>query len=1136
MTNFTKFTLIAYFLILLSNGLFGQKSYYVSVNEGSDENNGTSLTSPFATLQKAADMVQAGETVYIREGVYREQVNLTSSGLEGQPIIFTPYNEEQVTITTTNLLSGWTQNDGNIYKTTFDSNVTPRNKMTVFIDGLWVNEAHWSSVGKNVDLLDIDKYSPVDSYSSNTISDSDLMGFPNDYWKDAYIWIQVNDWSIWPRKITGFNGSTGTITVDGSLDVNLDKYKYLILDSYHALDSAGEWYFDDDNNELYLWCPNDADPNTVSVEVKVRENCFELNGNDYINFEGIDFRGGDINMAGSNHILLTGAHIYVPDWDFGMDSDFDITSLNIDGSNNIIRDNEIEGVCGQFITLSGANNSIINNYFHRLGYNNADGAGVALKKCDTGNLISHNTFTEVGHSVISSVGGAYQLIIQYNEFSNTCMLTADVGAVGFGNSSFNNSIVHHNVFHDMANMSAGFYMDFMGSDITVHHNIFYGGHYWGMKINIPATNIFFFNNTVFQPGTIHSSSVSDESEAQNVRIYNNIYSDAHEVLINSGAEFEGNYLTQSGSNFTDVSTGDFTLIQGSNAIDCGIEIEGITDSFNGAAPDAGAVEFGEQMWEYGHDFNSLPNPSYYWYEIPFSNFISNPSFESDLNYWTTNQGDPKAIYGNSWNYKEQALATNGYNALELQNGHEIEQYISGLKPNTNYKFTAKARVLSEDIQIESHTSYSGSFDKAHYGNEFSYGDLNNGEWLCFDNVNFGTDEALYNTIEIGVNRNSEIEIEIRLDNLNGDLLTTFDIQGGTEITWNMSSAKIPSVIGTHKVYLIIKDCTNTSSRIDRIRLLNTNLSERVKLSVKDYDNNKIITEEIGYAYWTGEEGLVFKTGSASNSATIILEKEKGNLNGYIDNVSLIQTSTAQSSIMPHKIPGIIFLENYDEGGQGIAYNVINTSEANIRSSKDKVGIEPMDESNEVNYISDLKRGEWLEYTISTVESGLYNIDLKCINNVVDTCNIILTLNNLELGKFVLAPKEDSYEWETIRLTDINIDERYDQVLRLQVLDGSLQLNHLNFSKIPGINITKCFPTPTRDLFAIVFTCKEVASIPINVYNEMGQLVLTEQIVSKEGTNKAVLNLSGLETGLYKIVLNYDNSDIIINTSKIAFIP
>ncbi len=45
------------------------KSYYVST-KGSDRNNGLSADSPFETLQKAADLTQPGDTVYVMDGTY----------------------------------------------------------------------------------------------------------------------------------------------------------------------------------------------------------------------------------------------------------------------------------------------------------------------------------------------------------------------------------------------------------------------------------------------------------------------------------------------------------------------------------------------------------------------------------------------------------------------------------------------------------------------------------------------------------------------------------------------------------------------------------------------------------------------------------------------------------------------------------------------------------------------------------------------------------------------------------------------------------------------------------------------------------------------------------------------------------
>jgi polygalacturonase len=62
------------------------RAYYVAP-DGIDTASGNA-TQPWKTIQKAADSAQAGDTVYVRPGVYRERVMLKRSGETGRPISF----------------------------------------------------------------------------------------------------------------------------------------------------------------------------------------------------------------------------------------------------------------------------------------------------------------------------------------------------------------------------------------------------------------------------------------------------------------------------------------------------------------------------------------------------------------------------------------------------------------------------------------------------------------------------------------------------------------------------------------------------------------------------------------------------------------------------------------------------------------------------------------------------------------------------------------------------------------------------------------------------------------------------------------------------------------------------------------
>lgn len=74
------------------------KSFYVSSTNGNDRSSGTDQNSPFASLQKAADVARAGDTVYIMPGNYsnadpnQNVVTLSQSGTAGAPIIFKAFD------------------------------------------------------------------------------------------------------------------------------------------------------------------------------------------------------------------------------------------------------------------------------------------------------------------------------------------------------------------------------------------------------------------------------------------------------------------------------------------------------------------------------------------------------------------------------------------------------------------------------------------------------------------------------------------------------------------------------------------------------------------------------------------------------------------------------------------------------------------------------------------------------------------------------------------------------------------------------------------------------------------------------------------------------------------------------------
>ena len=73
-------------------------TYYIDNSSGIDINPGT-LSQPWKSIGKANDTLKAGDTVYIKNGIYKETIRPKNSGTVGNSISYKNYNNDEVVIT-----------------------------------------------------------------------------------------------------------------------------------------------------------------------------------------------------------------------------------------------------------------------------------------------------------------------------------------------------------------------------------------------------------------------------------------------------------------------------------------------------------------------------------------------------------------------------------------------------------------------------------------------------------------------------------------------------------------------------------------------------------------------------------------------------------------------------------------------------------------------------------------------------------------------------------------------------------------------------------------------------------------------------------------------------------------------------
>src|SRR5439155_123923 len=79
---------------------------------------------------------------------------------------------------------------------------------------------------------------------------------------------------------------------------------------------------------------------------------------------------------------------------------------------------------------------------------------------------------------------------------------------------------------------------------------------------------------------------------------------------------------------------------------------------------------------------------------------------------------------------------------------------------------------------------------------------------------------------------------------------------------------------------------------------------------------------------------------------------------------------------PYPIPGTIQAENYDKGGEGVAYHDTDTINSGGQYRTDGVDIEATTDTNAGYDVGWTQAGEWLNYTVNVQASGTYTLNVR----------------------------------------------------------------------------------------------------------------------------------------------------------------
>jgi predicted alpha-1,2-mannosidase len=152
---------------------------------------------------------------------------------------------------------------------------------------------------------------------------------------------------------------------------------------------------------------------------------------------------------------------------------------------------------------------------------------------------------------------------------------------------------------------------------------------------------------------------------------------------------------------------------------------------------------------------------------------------------------------------------------------------------------------------------------------------------------------------------------------------------------------------------------------------------------------------------------------------------------------------------PAAVPGTVQAENYDTGGQGVAYNVTSTNGSANSYRSDGVDLEATSDTGGGDDLGWTGTGQWFKYTVNVATAGAYTVSLRVAapSAVTDALHIANS-SGTNLSGNVNIPATGG--WQTWSTVTANVTlPAGTQTLTVNQDNGGWNLNYLTFAASGG---------------------------------------------------------------------------------------
>jgi beta-glucanase (GH16 family) len=150
------------------------------------------------------------------------------------------------------------------------------------------------------------------------------------------------------------------------------------------------------------------------------------------------------------------------------------------------------------------------------------------------------------------------------------------------------------------------------------------------------------------------------------------------------------------------------------------------------------------------------------------------------------------------------------------------------------------------------------------------------------------------------------------------------------------------------------------------------------------------------------------------------------------------------------IPGKIEAEDYDLGGEGVAYHDNDMSNNGTQYRTDAVDIEACTDAGAGYDVGWTNAGEFLKYMVNVTTTGTFNLDLRIASNTTGG-SFHVELDGQNISGATSVPNTGGWQnWQTVRVTTSSLTAGQ-KVMRVVIDTGNFNLNNLTFTSITNVS-------------------------------------------------------------------------------------